>query len=224
MMDYVMSIDQRSTETPYFITLTYPGMFPAHGPEWKRQFAAFIMRLRRRWPSAGAVWKLEPQERLAPHYHLLLFGVAEEVDVEEVRDWVHHAWYDVVGSGDVRHLCRGADVQRVVVWEGVACYTSKYLGKEVAAGKLPAWWRGAGKWWGKFNESAIPRFLVKEQWPWEQSYRLRRVLRKWIEVQQRRQQGGRKPRRLGGRRGAGITAYLPEDAARRVLRWAMGRE
>ena len=38
-------------------------------------------------------WKLEPQERGAPHYHCLIWGV----DEGELLDFVAYTWYEIAG-------------------------------------------------------------------------------------------------------------------------------
>ena len=90
------------------------------------------------------IWKLEPQERGAPHYHCLIWGV----DEEDLFDFVAYTWYEIAGNNDRNHLkfhlgllpnskpC----VSKVRSWRGVWAYASKYLGKtfEVAG------WEGNG--------------------------------------------------------------------------------
>ena len=85
---------------PVFVTLTYPFDFPERSEQFKRDLDNFIKRLARKFPDVAGVWKLEPQERLAPHYHLLVWGV----EFEALREFVPSAWCEVVGSDDPNHL------------------------------------------------------------------------------------------------------------------------
>jgi len=65
--------------------------------------------MKRAHPEAAAIWKLEPQQRGAPHYHLLLFGI-EFIPHQVIARW----WYEVVGSGDKRHhLVAGISIEAV---------------------------------------------------------------------------------------------------------------
>lgn len=71
-MELIASI-LRDAELPNFVTLTYPAKFPTVSRA-KRDLKVFQQRLIRRFPGSGGIWKLEPQERGAPHYHLLIWG------------------------------------------------------------------------------------------------------------------------------------------------------
>ena len=108
-----------------FLTLTWPGVWNPDPETWKTCLDTFLKRLVRAYPECSGIWKLEPQERGAPHFHLLLFGV----------DFIHHSilaqwWYEVVGSGDERHLQAGIRIEAVRSREGVMHYASKlYMGK-----------------------------------------------------------------------------------------------
>lgn len=73
----------RREAEPVFVTLTYPDSFPTYSADYKRHLELFSQRLRRRWPEMALIWKLEFQTRksgenqgkIAPHYHLILYGV-----------------------------------------------------------------------------------------------------------------------------------------------------
>jgi hypothetical protein len=95
------------------------------------------------------VWKLEPQRRGAPHFHLLLFGLEEGLS----KDWLSRSWYEVVGSGDERHLRAGTRVEGIRSWRGVMSYAAKYLGKLESLPK--DWLGGVGRWWGVHNRGAM---------------------------------------------------------------------
>jgi hypothetical protein len=68
---------------PYFVTLTYPDAFPLYRHDYKRHLETLALRIRRRWPQSSIVWKIEFKARksgenagkLAPHYHLFIYGV-----------------------------------------------------------------------------------------------------------------------------------------------------
>jgi hypothetical protein len=60
---------------------------------WKNHLELFFKRLKRRFPQSCAIWKLEFQTRksganqgkIAPHFHLLLWGVPWEFDFQPER-------------------------------------------------------------------------------------------------------------------------------------------
>jgi hypothetical protein len=130
------------------VTLTYPGQY-AESPEiWKNDLDNFLRRLARRFEHASGVWKLEPQRRGAPHFHLLVWGAS----YHDLLQWVSAAWYEVVGSNDERHLRAGTRVEMVRSYSGVRSYAAKYLGKEVQGGC----WQYPGRWWGIFQRVKLP--------------------------------------------------------------------
>jgi hypothetical protein len=137
---------------PIFVTLTYPGEFSNDPKEWKRHLKNFFARLARKFPGAAGVWKLEPQKRGAPHYHLLIWGVS----YADLRFWVPRAWYEVVDSGDQRHLSAGTRVEKLRSRRGVMAYASKYLGKIDKAACGDGIWRAAGRYWGIFQRENVP--------------------------------------------------------------------
>jgi hypothetical protein len=155
---YTIARIMRSAILPMFVTLTYPNIFP--DPEKsKRDLKIFLQRLIRKFPRVGIIWKLEPQERGAPHYHLLIWGVP----FIELLIWVPKNWYLIAGNGDEYHLKwhRGElgngnkpCVSQVKSWKGVWSYASKYLGKTFdVAGWGQKW---TGRFWGVVNRENIP--------------------------------------------------------------------
>ena len=78
----------RRDQLPVFITLTYPDGFPGDPRVWKGHLKAWFKRLRREHPDAAGFWKLELKARqsglnqgeIAPHFHLLLWGLPEAWD------------------------------------------------------------------------------------------------------------------------------------------------
>lgn len=142
----------RNDIMPVFVTLTYPGEFPLNPAEWKRHLDIFVKRMVRKWRVASGFWKLEPQKRGAPHFHLLLWGV----DYWDLKRYVGETWYQVVGSGDNRHLRAGTRVEQIREPGGIMFYASKYLGKVVQVPEeYKKLWKHVGRWWGVINRRAL---------------------------------------------------------------------
>jgi hypothetical protein len=135
---------------PVFVTLTYPGDWPGDPKVWKKHLDAIGKRLARRYPKFAAVWKLEPQTRGAPHFHLMTWGC----DYDDLRAWLPGSWYEVVGSGDDKHLRAGTRCEFVRSWRGVRSYASKYMGKPVQV-EDDSWGR-PGRWWGVIGRKNMP--------------------------------------------------------------------
>lgn len=202
LLAFFQSVNRDKAGLPLFVTLTYPGEWPADHRVWKRDLRAWLDRLRRLDAHCWAVWRLEPQRRGAPHYHLLVFG---RVRLDKV--WLSETWYEVVGSGDLRHKRAGTQVERIRSWRGVTSYAAKYLAKEVEA--LPgAWSEGVGRWWGVHNRKAAPREVMEAQLSQSGWFRVRRVLRRLL-----RGPGGRHVWWSDGRGAAGAILRRGQQAS-----------
>lgn len=194
----------RGDASALFVTLTYPKEWPGQPERWKRDLDVFRKWLVRTWPGASAVWKLEPQERGAPHYHLLVWGVP----------YLRHqhlaqCWYDIVASNDLAHLAAGTSVERVRTARGVRRYASKsYMGKQCV---MPPGWERVGKFWGVIGKKNLPLSDCKTLvLPKAAMIKIRRTVRRYM-------------RSIGLRRGAKNSVRLyTEDHAQwlRVILWA----
>jgi hypothetical protein len=129
-----------------FITLTYPSRFP-DGTKAKRDLFTFLKRLKRAYPGAAGLWKLEPQKRGAPHFHLIVLGVPF---IEHT--WVATAWFEIVGSRDVRHWQAGTEVRRVKSHQHAVHYVSKYIAKPTESYEDGDGLGEVGSRWGKFGD------------------------------------------------------------------------
>jgi len=147
---------RRDAALPLFVVLTYPHEFPTARAS-KKHIDKFWKRLKRAFPGHGSIWKLEPQLRGAPHYHVLTWGC----DLKAMQAWIPGAWFAIAGGGDLRHLawhkglCGNGNkhcVQQVRSWRGVWAYAAKYLGKTF---KVEGW-ESAGRYWGVINPGNIP--------------------------------------------------------------------
>lgn len=136
-----------------FITLTYPAEFPTDGRTVKAHMHALRKRWARRWGSnpTGA-WKLEFQARGAPHIHLALVAPASPVIV---RQWLSSAWFEIVASGDLRHLEAGVQVDELR--DHPAAYFAGYVGGSRGSKEyqhtVPDGFENVGRFWGFWNLS-----------------------------------------------------------------------
>lgn len=219
MLDFLRSLNRQTCGLPLFVTLTYPGVYPDDPAQWKKHLDNFRKAIRRQYPDAWGPWKLEPQRRGAPHFHLLVFGV-KHID----KTWLSNTWYRIVGSGDERHRRAGTQVARIASWRGVVSYAAKYMGKVLDW--LPeAWQSGVGRWWGMFNRKAAEPHRERHQlrvnlWA---MHRMRRVLRKRLAKGLKHNKGGRRFLQWikGMRQGQGMTFHLPAVLVESLLPWAM---
>lgn len=176
----------RSDARPLFVTLTYPGEFSPNPSQWKRDLRKLEWRFRRKFPLASAIWRLEPQKRLAPHYHLLVYGV---VFCDEVGQWFRRSWYECVASGDGRHLAYGVDIQPIRSARGVRSYVSKYIAKKTVPADVdeddPEYvdWSSVGRWWGVWCSENLPwsEVITAVGLLVGQSVKLQRAMRRFLK-------------------------------------------
>jgi hypothetical protein len=103
------------------------------------------------------------------------------VPPEQLRTWVSESWYQIVGSGDERHLRAGTQVVRVKSWRGARGYAAKYLGKletlQTSAGREAGQPSGnIGRLWGVWYRALLPITADLYYPTLRQFYRLRRCL------------------------------------------------
>lgn len=197
---------------PLFVTLTYPEQWPSDPAEWKRHLDVFAKRLVKHVPSAAFFWKLEFQSRGAPHFHLLVFNTNFLP-----YQWLARAWYEVVNSGDLKHLAAGTEVRRIKSWRGVLSYAAKYMTKPVQlplfiqpeTGEIVNRW--PGRFWGCVNRAALPVDVVSFLLTWEEAYRIRR------EIWRYRRALGYKVRIRGSYQG--VAVYVDSATIDRLLQW-----
>lgn len=211
----VLARVRRSALLPLFITLTYPNLFPEDPQVWKRDLDNWVARLQRMFPGAGLVWRLEivPRKsgsnkgKLAPHFHLLVWGVEL---TPWFKYWLSRTWYQVVGSGDPRHLKAGTRVELIRSQRHMIGYLSKVLGRVMMgemAKETQAIAARIGRWWGVRFAGNIP-FGV----------------RKVVQISERAAIDAiRYMRRFAGIRSRAyrsLTCFLDADQWAEKLRWA----
>lgn len=173
---------------PDFVTLTYPEQFPSV-QQAKRDLKIYLQRLRRAFPQAGYIWKLEPQQRGAPHYHLLVWGCS----TGRLLAFTLKAWHEIAGNGDQKHykfhagLLPGSKpcVERVRSFRGVWSYASKYLGKTFEVAEWGSAW--TGRFWGVGGRECIPfgEYVEVEQ-PLSVIVRVQRYQRRYAHLKRSR--------------------------------------
>lgn len=153
MIEFTARLDLRQRKV-VFMTLTFSG-----SPSPKAAKAAlnrFLMRIRRKYPWVSGVWRLEPQERGAPHFHCMLFRFPFVPQRALQRSW-EECTGEKMSRLDVR-LARGL--------KSVMAYVSKYIGKASPADANGSLVNASylnsegdnwqGRVWGYLNRGALP--------------------------------------------------------------------
>lgn len=144
---------------PVFLTLTYGDDYPSMDRA-KENLRAFLERIRRRkkCDKASAIWRVEPQERGAPHFHLIFFNLPF-IPMKEVQTM----WSEIIGEPEPF-----TRIELVRSRRGIMFYVSKYIAKLPDAGQsgfiYPTYLHAyelkygpcIGRQWGVFNKKLLP--------------------------------------------------------------------
>lgn len=103
-----------------FVTLTYPEGFP-NAKTAKANLRAFFKRIERLHPSKAisAIWRLEFQERGAPHIHIVFFNLPFTP-----KEKIQSMWDEIIGG--VRSFTR---IEGIYSNKKLMNYLSKYVAK-----------------------------------------------------------------------------------------------
>jgi hypothetical protein len=145
-------------------------------------------------------------------------------ELSAFRQWCSQAWFEVVGSGDQKHLAAGTSVEPMETWEQATSYVAKYVGKscvflDVETGEvLPA-----GRFWGVRRRELWPVSIVERSLDEEAWIKMRRVLRKYQERQGREFRAPGKPAEhdfawFG--RPRPCSAFIPAAVVEKTFQWA----
>jgi len=178
-----------SLETPptLFITLTYPSDFPSARAS-KKHLDVFAKAFLRRFPNASGIWKLEPQKRKAPHYHILITGIHLNSGSEfnNFIGFVSLTWYRIVGSHDIKHLRAGTQVINLEyntpkkTADILSIYLTKYFSKSVSVAGSEVW-NLPGRFWGVFGRKNLKLSIHCFEIDLKLFYKYRRVFRKRLK-------------------------------------------
>lgn len=132
------------------ITLTYPNEYSNNGTEIKYHLNRFTKFLKLK--KCEYTWIIEFQNRGAPHFHLITDTYIDKKEVSKV-------WYDIVGSGDERHLGAGTKCERLRLGRvGAKSYVRKYINKSDQK-EVPEEYKNVGRFWGhsdtEYNKESI---------------------------------------------------------------------
>lgn len=147
-----------------FITLTYGQKFPDVQTS-KQHLELFIMRLKYRFPKLAGVWRIELQERGAPHFHLLLTYLPF-IPKEEITKM----WEQIIGK-EYRNNSKPFGGSRRKTFtriefcktkKKVFGYLAKYVAKKSDAASVASGFNTiansqiCGKHWGIIGRESLP--------------------------------------------------------------------
>ena len=169
----------RSSElcAPWFLTLTFH-----HWDEGERERAhvylnTFLTNLRRDYPAALYLWRLELQKRGAPHYHVIIWLPAweKEPDDEGFQSWIKATWHRIADPDSKDHAKHGTRVDRATSYRKAFQYLTKYTAKR-GLGCDEGY---PGRRWARSRQlpiDSITDFEITD----EAAHYLKRILRKLV--------------------------------------------
>ncbi len=179
--NFLKKVLSLSTYPSVFITLTYPKHYPADCKEWKRHLDNFFRSFSRKFPDTWFFWKLEPQKRGAPHYHLI-GNLDVEINVHLLRRYVSELWYRTCGTGDLKHLHAGVQVDFIDDSVGkMRAYVCKYVGK-AETGYAYEEWEHPGRFWGVLGRKKLPpvSYIIIDLNE-NEFLKVKRLVRRWLK-------------------------------------------
>lgn len=150
----LQTVSRAGNAVPVFVTMTYGEKFPDDPSDWKRHLDKFFKRLKRKHPDYSALWRLEPQERGAPHFHLLVYQSSGKRPFLPWQ-WVANSWAEASEDVSPEHIAAGTRVEALRSARGAAFYVAKYLAKLPEGEERPEWAK-VGRHWGIHNRGAFP--------------------------------------------------------------------
>lgn len=200
MMSYIAAVDWASQRHPdenlLFLDLTYPENWRECAPTpdaVQAHFKTFAQRFKR---ATGrplrCVWVREFQTRGAPHFHLLVLW-PKTIKGRPSRLWLSRTWYQIVKSGDPKHLRAGTRINHEEALRGAvdpkraAAYFAGYCEKDKAyQHQAPEGWSNpngsVGAFWG--HRGLIKATAEVGITP-ELDIEIRRMMRRYIASQKR---------------------------------------
>lgn len=161
-----------SCEWVAFAVLTYPSEFPMNGPKVKRDIKVLAQWIAYEF-DAKVLWGVEFQDRGAPHINLL-------VDKFVPKDRLSLRWFEVVGSGDRKHLRAGTRIEFCKSSDQAAGYmAAAYSAKKSAQKTVPEGFENVGRFWGCSRGLVVPK--CREVLLPGEAMRKVRALRKFTE-------------------------------------------
>jgi len=157
------------------ITLTYPSNFSLDGRLVKSHLNAFLQYLRRR--NIKYLWVLEFQQRGAAHFHIL---VSDYINKNELSN----EWYNVVSSGDEKHLQAGTQIQAIKSERHLYGYLSNYI-KKLYQKSVPKEFQSVGRFWGASRNLLAFKLYQKISHYYNLSRSIR-LLRRWYKAHLRK--------------------------------------
>lgn len=153
----------------YFVTLTYPAEFPLDWLSWKADLEKFRRMLLDKFPSLQGFWRLELQQRGAPHYHLVMTIPKGHITNVRLYAWVRRSWARIAHKYDQHQGDYATRVDVMDEQQAIYKYISKYVSKPGAVpisddGEILSDFEadnagGMGRHWGRIGKVSREAYI-----------------------------------------------------------------
>ncbi len=158
------------------LEVSYPADFPMDGKKVKRDIKLLKDSLEKEYPGIAWTWRLGFQRRNAPHVHFL---ANMSVDYK----WLAKRWYEIVGSGDPRHLKAGIHVDKIKNVGKMINYMVTYMANDKET-VVPEGFEYVGRFWG-VKRGIVECEEFKKIAPYGVASRKLRLFRRWAKAEYR---------------------------------------
>ena len=154
----------------------YPADFPMDGKKVKRDIKLLKDSLEREYPGICWTWRLGFQKRNAPHVHFLTDRLVD-------YKWLAGRWYEIVGSGDPKHLKAGTHVDKIKNVGMIINYMVTYMANDKET-EVPEGFEDVGRFWG-VKRGILECEEFKKIAPYGVTSRKLRLFRRWAKAEYR---------------------------------------
>jgi hypothetical protein len=154
----------------------YPADFPMNGKKVKRDIKLLKESLEKEYPGIAWTWRLGFQKRKAPHVHFL-------TDRPIAYKWLARRWFEIVGSGDPRHLKAGTHVDRIKNVGQMINYMVTYMADDKET-EVPEGFEDVGRFWG-VKRGTVEYEEFKKIALYGVTSRSLRLFRRWAKAEYR---------------------------------------
>jgi hypothetical protein len=161
--------------SPLFVTLTYHYGYKDDPSSCKRHLNTFLQYLRDNYPSVAYLWRLELQQRGAPHFHFFFWGMpGDDMVLNPSFSYdLKLAWHRIADPHSSAHNQFGFNAKTISSYRGCFHYVSKYCAKESDMDRSPCF----GRRWGYSSNLPLDP-LVNIEIPTDVYYLIKRICRK----------------------------------------------
>jgi hypothetical protein len=111
-----------------FVTLTWHYAYLREKRTPQQVLNVFLTNLRKAYPNTHYIWRLEPQQRGAPHFHLMLMHAygGHDPGATEMAHWCAETWHRIADPSSEAHAEHGVKTREIDSYRAARAYVSKY--------------------------------------------------------------------------------------------------